>query len=114
MFPANTIYLTGIAKSQLNNPITYQFGRFVLCFVVERDTGMILACSSSTVMKVTDEFLRSIFVGKNLLSDFDQTKEEIEERYFGASRKAIIVAYRDAQRRFQNIQKGIMVDFNWE
>jgi len=114
MFPANTIYVTGLAKSQLNNPITHQFGRFVLGFVVDRDTGNILACSSSTVMEVTTQFLQSIFIGKNMITDSDQIVSEIQNRYFGASQKAIIVAFRDAQRRFQNIKKGVPIDFNWD
>jgi hypothetical protein len=114
VFPANTIYITGLAKSQLNNPITHQFGRFVLCFVVDRGTGGILACSSSTVMEITAQFLQSIFVGKSMITDSEKILSEIQNRYFGASQKAIIVAYRDAQRRFQNIKKGVPLDFNWD
>jgi len=88
-----------------------------MCFIVDRDSGIILTCSSTTVMQATDQFLQSIFVGKNMLTDIEIIKNEVENRYFGASQKAIIVAWRDAQRRFQNIQKGItagMTDFNWD
>lgn len=117
MFPSNSVYLIGLSKSQLNNPITYQYSRFVMCFIVDRDSGTILACSSTTVMQATDQFLQSIFVGKNMNTDVNVIKDEIESRYFGASQKAIIVAWRDAQRRFQNLLKGNTVgmsDFNWD
>lgn len=117
MFSKNSVYIIGISKSQLNNPITYQYSRFVMCFIVDKDSGIILACSSTTVMQATDQFLQSIFVGKSMLTDVNLIKEEIESRYFGASQKAIVVAWRDAQRRFQNLLKGStdgITDFNWD
>ena len=65
----DTIYIIGIAKSQQHNPITQQFGRFLLGFVVNRKTGEILSCGSTVVMKSTYDFLDELFQGRNIETD---------------------------------------------
>lgn len=106
MYGPNTVYIIGDAKSQQNNPIQQRFGRFMLGFVVDRDTGNILNCGSSVMMKSTYDFIDSLFAGRNILSDGDAIKRDVENRYFGASQKAIIFAFKDAQRRFRLYQQG--------
>lgn len=107
MYGPNTIYIIGIAKSQQNNPITQQYGRFLLGFVVDKETGVIESCGSTVVMKSTYDFLNSLFAGRHILSDGEVIRSEIENRYFGASQKAIVAAFRDAQRRFKMFKQGI-------
>ena len=106
----DTIYIIGIAKSQQHNPITQQYGRFLLGFVVNRDTGDILSCGSTVVMKSTYDFLDELFQGRKIETDGELIRSEIENRYFGASQKAILVAYRDAQRRFRLYRQGVRGD----
>ena len=106
----DTIYIIGIAKSQQHNPITQQFGRFLLGFVVNRKTGEILSCGSTVVMKSTYDFLDDLFRGLNIDTDGELIRSELENRYFGASQKAIMVAFRDAQRRFRLFKKGVRGD----
>jgi hypothetical protein len=106
-FKPNTIYIIGFAKSQLNNPITHQFGRFLLGFVIDKDSGRIETCGSSVVMPSTYDFLNELFTGKNILEDGELISYEVENRYFGASQKAILVAFRDAQRRYKLFSQGV-------
>ena len=110
MYSPDTIYIIGIAKAQQNNPITQQYGRFLLGFVVNKDSGVIENCGSTVVMKSTYDFLDDLFRGKNIETDSDAIRHEIENRYFGASQKAIMVAFRDAQRRFRMFKQGIRGD----
>ncbi|WP_268870253.1 DUF3870 domain-containing protein [Sporomusa ovata] len=65
-----------------------------------------MACDAATTLSVTNEFIRSLFVGKNIQDDSDIIRQEIEDRYFGSSQKAILVAYKDVQKQFVNIQQG--------
>lgn len=106
MFAKDTIYIAGSAKTQHNNAITIQFGQFFIGFVINRQTGNIIACDASATLSVTNEFIRSLLVGKNIQADTDIIRQEIEDRYFGSSQKAILVAYKDAQKQFINIQQG--------
>ena len=73
MYGRDTIYIIGIAKSQQHNPITQQYGRFLLGFVVNRDSGIIESCGSTVVMKSTYDFLDDLFRGLNIacLAAFD-------------------------------------------
>ena len=110
MYGRDTIYISGIAKSQQHNPITQQYGRFLLGFVVNRDSGIIESCGSTVVMKSTYDFLDDLFRGLNIDTDGELIRSELENRYFGASQKAIMVAFRDAQRRFRLFKKGVRGD----
>ena len=110
MYGRDTIYIIGIAKSQQHNPITQQYGRFLLGFVVNKDTGIIESCGSTVVMKSTYDFLDDLFRGRNIDTEGELVRSELENRYFGASQKAIMVAFRDAQRRFRLFKKGVRGD----
>jgi hypothetical protein len=110
VYGRDTIYIIGIAKSQQHNPITQQYGRFLLGFVVNKDSGIIESCGSTVVMKSTYDFLDDLFRGRNIDSDGELIRSELENRYFGASQKAIMVAFRDAQRRFRLFKKGVRGD----
>lgn len=110
MYGRDTIYIIGIAKSQQHNPITQQYGRFLLGFVVNKDTGIIESCGSTVVMKSTYDFLDEMFRGRNIDTESELIRSELENRYFGASQKAIMVAFRDAQRRFRLFKKGVRGD----
>ena len=110
MYGRDTIYIIGIAKSQQHNPITQQYGRFLLGFVVNKDSGIIESCGSTVVMKSTYDFLDDLFRGLNIDTDGELIRSELENRYFGASQKAIMVAFRDAQRRFCLFKKGVRGD----
>lgn len=110
MYGRDTIYIIGIAKSQQHNPITQQYGRFLLGFVVNKDSGIIESCGSTVVMKSTYDFLDDLFRGLNIDTDGELIRSELENRYFGASQKAIMVAFRDAQRRFRLFKKGVRGD----
>ena len=112
MFAENTIYIVGNSKSPQNNPITQQYGQFFIGFVVDRETGEIITCGSSATIAVTAEFICSLFTGKSLSDDFQAIKQHVETRYFGSSQKAILVAYKDAQKKFFRIMSGLMIDFN--
>ena len=112
MFPESTLYIVGNAKSQQNNPITHQYGQFFIGFVVDRETGKIVTCGTSSTIQTTNDFICSIFIGKSLQDDVQVIKQELERRYFGSSQKAILVAYKDAQKKFSRIQSGLTVDLS--
>ncbi|MDF2633238.1 MAG: hypothetical protein K0R78_112 [Pelosinus sp.] len=109
MFGPNTICIVGDAKSPQNDAVTHQYGRFSICFVVDKESGNIIACSSTFAISLTNEFITSIFSNKSLATDSEIVRSEVEARYFGASQKAIIVAFKDAQKKYNSIKKGIHV-----
>ncbi|MDN5332406.1 MAG: hypothetical protein PWP45_1631 [Tepidanaerobacteraceae bacterium] len=105
-YSTNTIFIVGNSKTQQNNPITQVYGMFYLGFVVEKKTGSIVDVGASATLPITTEFIKSIFVGRNIESDADEIIRDIENRYFGSSQKAMIVAFKDALKKYLLIKSG--------
>ncbi len=112
MFSESTIYIVGMARSPQNNPITYRYGFFLIGFVVDREAGEIIQCESSFALATTNEFVRSIFIGKKITIPIEEIRRIIEERYLGRSQKTILAAYKDAQEKFICHKNGIKIDFS--
>ncbi|MCM3239223.1 DUF3870 domain-containing protein [Heyndrickxia oleronia] len=101
MYNENTIFIIGDAKASQNNPITKKFNQFFLAFVVDRTDGKIIDVECSATVNLTIRFIQSIFI--NRFMDDPIIVEDINQRYFGASQKALIVAYQDALKKYQTI-----------
>lgn len=106
VYPKNTIYIIGNAKASQNNPITHIYSMFFIGLVIERDTGRIIDAGAAGVLPLTSEFIKAIFLDKNMESDISEISKEIESRYFGSSQKALIVAFKDAQKKYFQIKSG--------
>lgn len=98
----DTVYLTGESKTNMNNAITKMYGSFFLAFELEQRSGKILRADSNATLQLTKDFIAQIFVGK-LISEKEEIVGEITRRYFGSSAKAIIAAYHDALKHFENL-----------
>ena len=98
----NTLYLTGEARTNSDNAITKIYGVFYLAFEIE-ESGEIINSDSNATLELTRDFIRKIFVGKNI-SDEDLITEEILKRYNASSTKAIITAYKDALQRYKKLK----------
>ncbi|MDD2206609.1 MAG: DUF3870 domain-containing protein [Aminobacterium sp.] len=100
-YPDNSVLIVGNSRTTSDNPITFQFNAFFISFIVERESSLILDCQSSVTLDVTHRFIRDLFVGRYLLQDEQEITEEIQSRYFGSSKKAIQVAYKDALKKYR-------------
>ena len=110
LFPENAIYIVGNAKTQQSNPITHHFGQFFIACVVERESGKILACGVSATLGVTNDFVGNLFVGRTLRDDPEIIRQLLESRYFGSSQKALLIAFKDAQKKYLQILNGQPID----
>ena len=54
----------------------------------------------STTIDTTQSFLRKVFLGERFPDIDDWLEQTLSERYGGSSRKAVLVAYRDALKRW--------------
>lgn len=101
MYEQNTVYFVGEAKSPENNPITKQYTTFFAGFVVERESGEIIDVDCTAILDSTKQFIQALFIGKSFC-DPDGVIKAIEERYFGSSQKALIVAFKNAQKKYDD------------
>ncbi|MHC6180868.1 DUF3870 domain-containing protein [Clostridium sp. JNZ X4-2] len=105
MYTENTVYIVGNAKTNVDNAITIRFNSFYIGFVVDLNTGKILDLNSSSTLKTTDEFIRSLLMGRSLKAFDNELEKQIIKRYHGSSQRAIIVAYKDGIKKYNEIKK---------
>lgn len=105
MYEKQTIYVVGNSKTNTDNAITSQYNSFFIGFVIDTVTGTIIDASCSATIRTTEEFVNSLFVGKNIDKYEAELEEEVKRRYHGSSQKAIIVAYKDAVKKYTEVKE---------
>lgn len=105
MYKDSTVYVVGDAKASTNNPITKQYSSLFVGLVVDLETDSIVDFGCSATIIVTNRFLQSLFIGENIL-DEPAIIDKMESRYFGSSQKGIIVAYKDALKKYRQIKEN--------
>lgn len=98
-----TLYLTGEARTTMDNAITRIYGVFYMAFEVDAATGNIVDADCNATMELTRRFIRNLFLGRNMHEDGTDLEKEVNERYFGSSGKAILAAFRDARMHYRQI-----------
>ena len=98
--PGKHICIATTAQVGQQNPIHVVHEVICLILVVERDSGKIVDCDINTVCDLTRQFIRAMFVGKNLIHGVDEIRTCIQTSYLGASAKALITAAKLARGRF--------------
>ncbi|GLY11055.1 DUF3870 domain-containing protein [Pseudobacillus badius] len=102
MFDKDTIYVIGDSKTASNNPIMQQFNSYFIGLVIDRKNHKIIEAECSSTISLTSQFVQSIFNGRSMM-DFEDIVADIENRYFGASQKALIVAFKNACIKYNQI-----------
>lgn len=100
--PPTAICVVGLSKTGSRNPITKVHQSLMASLIVDSQTGEIYAAEFNTVCRLTNEFVTSLIVGKNLRTDVDELAKTIQMRYLGDSRRAIVTILKDAQNKLSN------------
>lgn len=98
-----TLYLVGDAKTAINNPITTQYNAYFIALIIDAEKQTIIDVGVSTILEETRQFVKSIFVGYSMNEGEMPLIEEIKLRYYGSSQKALIVAWKDAYKKYTQI-----------
>ena len=98
--------IVGNAKAPQNNPITYRFSQFFITFIVKAETGEILDVEATMLLRVTNDFVRRIFLGRTLTEVEAEVTERVKRTYLASSQKAIQVAYADAVKKYQTWKRA--------
>ncbi len=100
-----TYYIIGESRTNLDNAITKVYGTFYIAFELIPETEEILNVECSRTLELTNDFIRRIFLHRYLIKDAEALEAEIKRRYHGSSAKAILVAYRDAQKHYHRVME---------
>ncbi len=104
-YPKSSVFVTGVAQIGKTDAINAMYGTFSLSLIIDTHSDNIISLSCNMVMAETIEFVRQLLIGKNIITDMDEMVETIQKRFLALSQKALIVALRDAQNRYQMSMK---------
>lgn len=90
------IFVTGVARASEENPIAVNYDRLLVLLIFEQQSGQIVDAEVNMICGTTRDFVRSLLVGYNLYTDLPLMEEQIKNRYWGLSRKALVVCMKDA------------------
>ena len=96
----STIFLTGTAKPGKEDAINTVYSVFSLCLFIDTKTDCIVNVACTTVMDETEDFIRMLLLGRNIVAEMDATVDTIKKRFFALVQKTLIAALKDAQNRY--------------
>lgn len=99
----NSVFVIGESRTNADNAITKIYGSFYMAFEIEDHTHKILDFSCTHTIDTTESFLRKVFLGEDFLKIGDILEDLLNRRYGGSSRKAVLVSYRDACKRYKDM-----------
>lgn len=99
----DTVYIVGESRTNNDNSITAIYRSFYIGFEILADTGEIVDLGCTHTISTTEKILKSIFIGKSMDAAQD-INEEIKRRYHGTSQKAVLVAYKEALRKYIEVK----------
>jgi beta-lactamase class A len=100
-----TYFVIGESRTNSDNAITKIYGSFYMAFEIDERTEQVLAFECTHTLDLTQQFLRKLFVGQHFPSINTWLEEVLEHRYGGSSRRAVLVSYRDALKRYRAMRK---------
>ena len=103
--PTPNYFVIGESRTNADNAITKLYGSFFMAFEVDELTEEILDFSCTHTLDTTERYLCKLFTGQNFPGVDAWLEGTLERRYCGSSRRAILIAYRDALKRYRFLKK---------
>ncbi|UUX33570.1 DUF3870 domain-containing protein [Fundicoccus culcitae] len=97
----NSVYITGQGRIGKNDAIGSVYSIFALSLIIDRDTEIIEDVDCTAALGLTGAFVRQLMVGKRIIADADEIIKQIQERFFGTSRNALLTAFKDSVNRYK-------------
>lgn len=104
MYKDTTVYVLGHGKTSSDNAITSTFKIFFIGFVIDRETDEIVDLECSATIDITKRFVHDLFIGRSFADYDEKLVGSVKNRYLGTSQKAIIIAYKDALKKYKEIK----------
>ncbi len=101
-----TYFVIGESRTNVDNAITKIYGSFYMAFEINEQTEQVEAFSCTHTVELTEQFLRKLFWGQHFPSIDAWLEEVLERRYGGSSKRAVLVSYRDALKRYRTMRRG--------
>jgi len=104
----STVFVTGLAKPAKDDPVTSLYEVFFVSLIIDKSNDLIVNAACNTANPMTEDFIRSLVIGRNILTEMEPLVQEIRCRFFGLLQKALIVALKDAHNRYMIVTKSTL------
>lgn len=94
------IFVSGVGKLPSNTLSGKLYNIVCLGMFVKENDGEIKYAECTLKNPVVNEFVTQLLIGHNMQEDTETLTKDVEERFWGVTRKAIIAAIKDAQRAY--------------
>jgi len=103
-----TVYVVGESRTNSDNAITSIYSSFYIGFEVNSCTDEIVDLGCTHTIHTTEKVLKDIFIGKKI-NELEKIESEVRRRYHGTSQKAVIVAYKEALKKYIDVKNRFYV-----
>lgn len=103
MESVHSVFVIGESRTNADNAITKMYGTFYMAFEVDDVTREVVDFSCTHTISTTETYLRKLFLGQCFPEIDTWLEDTLARRYGGSSRRAVLVAYRDALKRWRQM-----------
>lgn len=103
MESVHSVYIIGESRTNADNAITKMYGTFFMAFEIDDESEQVIDFSCTHTISTTETFLRKLFMGQCFPEIDGWLEDTLARRYGGSSRRAVLVAYRDALKRWRQM-----------
>lgn len=95
-----SLLFTGYAKFPARITADEIYNYLCISLEIEKGTGKIIDADCTLVTKLSRDFFHRLVCGYSILGDYDYLERQIEGRYMGNARRAIITAMRRIREQY--------------
>lgn len=99
------IILSGYAKLPSNTAAQKLYDQLVVVADVDFDTGLIMEAECTMATELGKRFVRTMLRGHNLNNGVEPLLEEIDLRYYGHLKRAMLSAIREIGQQYAELKK---------
>ncbi len=99
------ILLAGYAKLPSNTTASKMFDQLVVVADVDYESGVVLDVDCSMATDLGKRFVLTLMKGYNLNTGIDNLLEEINLKYYGHLKRALLTAVREIGQQYADLKK---------
>jgi len=103
----NTIVVAGSARLPENSTAKHVFGYLTIELGIDPGDSMIVDISCTLLPSLGKKMLRNALLGSKIGEGIKDAIRQLEERFSGSTKKAMIAALEDVYERYKRFQKKI-------
>ncbi|MBP2028450.1 hypothetical protein J2Z35_002253 [Acetoanaerobium pronyense] len=101
-YDKTTVYFSSYAKLPGELPSAHYNRNLDIGLIINWETGRIEGLSCTLITQDTKDFLKSIIIGYNVSNGIEPLIDEIKNRFFGSSQKALCVILKSIYEKYES------------